>query len=493
VVLFGGSAIGGRLNDCWEWDGTTWTPASVGPIGPPTMRAPRLTWDPVHARVLLVASDVGSTVFAWHYDGANWVLLYSVRVTDGLADYSVAWDLMRGRAVLFGGGSTTGGAPATWEFDGTTWSAGLYDTSPRFRDGQAMAWSSAAQRVVLFGGAARDGKPAAPLDDTWTWEGSTWSSRPSATRPTPRGWFGMADDPERQRLVLQGGEDSLMPLRDTWEWDGVTWRQAAMANFPVVLHTATWDEAHQVVVGLDGEATWTWDGARWTRLVPRHAPMLFGWTSFAWDTARQRGVLFISTTERNETWLWDGSDWHATPASPATPAHALPGRTAMAYDPLRQRVVRFGGNGPRGAVDQTWLWDGATWTLAAPAHSPSARHSHAMAWDPVRERVVLFGGLDANGESHETWEWDGSDWHQRLTAGYGPYDTALGALAWDARAQRLVFVSRATASVYELDGAAWTYSSMVSRPESGEVKSLVFDPVRQRLLLLGKGVWAREP
>src|SRR5687767_936871 len=81
---------------------------------------------------------------------------------------------------------------------------------------------------------------------------------------------------------------------------------------------------------------------------------------------------------------------------------------AMAYDLGRQRVVLFGGRAP-GFGQDTWEWDGATWTRRFPANSPSARGGHRMAFDSVRARVLLFGGTDGSGVLNDTWAWDGSD------------------------------------------------------------------------------------
>ena len=64
-------------------------------------------------------------------------------------------------------------------------------------------------------------------------------------------------------------------------------------------------------------------------------------------------------------------------------------------DAARQRVVLFGGV----RLQDTWEWDGVSWTQATPAQSPSARWAHAMAYDAGRQRIVLFGGLGSGWQS----------------------------------------------------------------------------------------------
>ena len=82
---------------------------------------------------------------------------------------------------------------------------------------------------------------------------------------------------------------------------------------------------------------------------------------------------------------------------------------AMVYDASRQRVVLFGGNANGGRVDDTWEYNGTTWTQAAPNSKPSARDQHALAYDSVRQRVVLFGGLSGVTLA-DTWEYNGTTW-----------------------------------------------------------------------------------
>jgi hypothetical protein len=62
------------------------------------------------------------------------------------------------------------------------------------------------------------------------------------------------------------------------------------------------------------------------------------------------------------------------------------------------------------------LWGAApafgqfNWTQQHPATAPSARYGHGMAWDG--QRVILFGGITNGGGtiSAQTWAWDGANW-----------------------------------------------------------------------------------
>ncbi len=65
----------------------------------------------------------------------------------------------------------------------------------------------------------------------------------------------------------------------------------------------------------------------------------------------------------------------------------------MAYDASLGRVVIFGGGYSTPLQNQTWVWDGINWTEVHPAVSPGARYAASMAYDPLNNGLVLFGGF----------------------------------------------------------------------------------------------------
>jgi len=150
-----------------------------------------------------------------------------------------------------------------------------------------------------------------------------------------------------------------------------------------------------------------------------------------YDPVRGRCVLFGGTSQsvlNNETWEWDGSTW--TLMSTAGPnARSL---HALAYDGTRQRVILFGGTEQSGALPtDTWEWDGSQWTRVATT-GPSGRLSPSMGFDLVRGEVVLFGGrtFNVNSESDETWVWNGEEWTRRQVVNKPPSRSAA-AMWWD--------------------------------------------------------------
>ncbi len=78
-------------------------------------------------------------------------------------------------------------------------------------------------------------------------------------------------------------------------------------------------------------------------------------------------------------------------------------RHTAVYDPVRDRMVVFGGcSGPY--LNDVWALSLAgtpAWTQLSPSGStpPVARYSHTAIYDPVRDRMVVFGGSSGSGRS----------------------------------------------------------------------------------------------
>ena len=193
----------------------------------------------------------------------------------------------------------------------------------------------------------------------------------------------------------------------------------------------------------------------------------------AYDSVRGKVVLFggsyyngINHFYRDDTWEWDGTTW--TLRTPVTKPWTRFGHS-MAYDSVRGKVVLFGGYGGSYLLNDTWEWDGSNWTLYTPATKPSVRYYHAMTYDSVRGKVVLFGG-DNGSNLNDTWEWDGTNWTQRspattLSARSGhsmAYDSAQGKVVLFGGSYYINFSNLNINDTWEWDGTTWTDPSLAS-------------------------------
>jgi hypothetical protein len=192
--------------------------------------------------------------------------------------------------------------------------------------------------------------------------------------------------------------------------------------------------------------------------------------------------------------MWAGNanrpDWLvARPAAgpSARDAHA------MAYDSRRGRVVLFAGANEYSREDfsDTWEWDGAAWIERTPATSPPLRFGHAMAYDAARGRVVLFGGYDllAGLALADTWEWDGNTWVEAAPAATPPgrYGHSM---VYDSVRQRVVLFGGAgnddrLADTWEWDGRTWLERTPAASPPPRDFGACVYDGARGRAVLFG--------
>jgi hypothetical protein len=139
----------------------------------------------------------------------------------------------------------------------------------------------------------------------------------------------------------------------------------------------------------------------------------------------------------------------------------------MTYDAARRQLVLVGGNSddddPTNPGMETWVSNGATWTLASTA-GPAARDYAAVAYDSDRGRVLLYGGRSPKPVSGsyiiytDTWEWDGHAWTK--LSDDGP-STCGGYVAYDSARHRFVTIGyidpwgRPPLATWEWTGAAW--------------------------------------
>ncbi|MCA8971759.1 MAG: hypothetical protein KDC95_18360 [Planctomycetes bacterium] len=244
------------------------------------------------------------------------------------------------------------------------------------------------------------------VDDTYELRGNVWADRTTTSQPTARVGAAMSYDSQRRTVVLNGGFALLLSWNDTVEWDGTSWT--------------------------------------WRSPLNRPTPLSHHRLSF--DSARNRTVLFGGYSKRtypstvsNETWEWDGTNWKYALTANRPPARAEFG---MAFDPVRRRVVVFGGQDSTAEFGDTWEYDGANWMQVTPTTSPLSRWGCSMTFDPTRNRIVMHGGQRRSGSTiqllTDTWDFDGTTWRQLATTGSAV--RGEGNITYDTRAGCLVMV-----------------------------------------------------
>jgi hypothetical protein len=310
------------------------------------------------------------------------------------------------------------------------------------------------------------------------------STSPNVTQPAARYFHGVsyAYDAARQRTVVFGGSTGTAYLNDTWEWDGTRWT-------PVQADTATPGSSQP---------------------PQRESASMAG-------SPQSRTLLFGGSDDNgffNDTWQWTGTNWTKLQSDSFSPGANQPAQRAgsvMAYDNARQRTVLFGGSGWTGFLNDTWEWNGTTWTrmqadTATPGDSqPSRRTGAVLAYDSVRGRTVLFGGTaDGVNTLNDTWEWNGTSWtlKQADTAAPGvnqPTRRVRPGFAFDSVLQRTMLFGGYTSTggggylndTWEWDGSNWlarltnTGSPGPNQPSQREAAGLAYDAAQHRIVLFG--------
>ncbi|MCA8952460.1 MAG: hypothetical protein KDE27_23315, partial [Planctomycetes bacterium] len=413
VVLFGGEVLGGGLfpaNDTWEWDGAAWT-AMQPTQSPPGLSDHAMVWRGSTGRVLLFGGSAGlsgSQDTAWEYDGTTWALLATTAPPTTRDQHGMAWDSLRNRAVVFGGTDNAAIRQDTVALDTAgTWTVATAGATPPARQAGVLEFDAASGRLVLFGGIAT----VTPLTDTWESSGTGWVLVNSTGGPPPGGGHAAATDPVSGRVLLFGGPWLGNETNQTWEWLGTGWNQLTPPHAPPrrTLAAMTADPGTNTVLMFGGQGTtgstlgdtWEWDAVArdWTQRFPAHAPSPRGRVGLAWDRHRDVAVLFggrpsALSSANNETWEWNRTDWIQRSPATTPPARAFAG---MAYDPLRDRTVMFGGTSYSSLLGDTWEWDGIDWAQRTPPLAP-ANGTPLVAWHPGLARTVLVNGI-------ETWNY----------------------------------------------------------------------------------------
>jgi hypothetical protein len=310
-----------------------------------------------------------TAVFQIEEHQLNWIQPQEPVSPPGRCCMGIAYDPAMAASVMFGGFTNPTILNDTWTWSsGQGWSQLFPTTSPSPRESPAMAYDGAAGNIVLFGGSNANSNGIF-YNDTWIWDGTTWTQQFPAISPPVRQFGAMAYDAATRTVVLFGGFDGYTnPLGDTWTWNGLTksWTQ----HFPA------------------------------TSPSPRQPAMM------AYDDATKTVVLFSGSdgssdyTSFNDTWTWNGTAWtQQFPASIPSPREQAVG----AYDALLGSVVLFGGvDGPGGELNDTWIWTGTNWQQLHPAAVPTGRWVAGMDYDPIAQRLLLFSGFGTH-TLDDTW------------------------------------------------------------------------------------------
>jgi Galactose oxidase, central domain/Kelch motif len=486
MIVFGGSHSGVYFNDVWELTlGGTPTWNQLTPPSAPHVRSSHTAiYDPLRDRMIVHGGTYAGISSNSEHLGDSWALALSgtptwTQLPGGPERFahSAIYDPVRDRMVTFGGtvsasddyGRVYYNVDDVWELalTGTPTWADLTpaDGMPNEPSGHAAVYDPIGDRMLVFGGYRYYGIYAS--NDVWalTLAGSpTWSELEPSVPPTVRTSHATIYDPTRGRMVVFGGDNGYgQSLDDVW------------------------------ALSLSGSPTWVELRTAGPRERENHTAI--------YDPARDRMVICGG----NDYGSLFGDVWEL-PLSSRIWRHKSPsgtgpgvrmGHTAI-YDPIRDRMVLFGGDGG-GIQNDTWaltLSDSPAWTELTPSGTPpTPRSDHAAIYDAARDRMVVFGGFGAGSEVWSLTLSGTPTWSLLTTVGDPPVSRGMHVAIYDPIRDRMLVHGGHTggvgehADVWELTFAGtptWTELTPVGfSPTPRRGHTAIYDPIRDRMVVYG--------
>lgn len=390
VVLWGGyfGNLVGLNTEVYTLDlnGTpTWGEFIFSGTQPAGRRIPTAIYDPIRDRMVVYG---GMDMFGNNAFDETWALSLSTMTWQFLTpttavawqrySHSMLYDALHQRALVLGGIGPGGQVPpGPFRYYNDVWALSLSVSIPansatwiRLPDSQGtrdwpLIWiDSSHDRLVRLGGRTTSGENRY---DSW------------ALSLSPAGWSAISVDsvkaPARVGHVAFGGGAPA-----SWF--------TALGN-----PSSVWGRL------LPEESPWI--------PMPGGGPGIRYWAGAVFDDQESRAIVFggsssatsnATGTEYADLWLFDPATpaWQplAPPSTPTTRADAL-----VVWDTGRRRILVHGGRATIGGKTRprtdTWSYDAAsnTWSTLA-AGSFGGRWLEAGIYDPVRDRIVAFGGCD---------------------------------------------------------------------------------------------------
>ncbi|MGC2288634.1 MAG: PKD domain-containing protein [Thermoplasmata archaeon] len=273
-----------------------------------------------------------------------------------------------------------------------------------------MAYDPVLSEMVLFDGCS---DAACPSNDTWTYDGISWTNITNHRLPTPsaREGAGLDYDPAFGGVVLFGGSNPDLGLSygDTWLFTSAGWTNiSAKVGYP------------QKVGG--GNVAWSYG-------------------AMAFDPALDTMVVVDGCADAacdmiwNSTWFLRTSGWTLTVGPGPTADPTSLAYTSAAYDAADNDLVLFGGYDPVAATGSNYtflLTPTRTWVnitdedagcVASVCYTPPGRISDAMTWDSQLDAIFMTDGLNetSNLRLNDSWIFSGGVWlPANLTAPTAP-------------------------------------------------------------------------
>lgn len=234
--------------------------------------------------------------------------------------------------------------------------------------------------------------------------------------------------------------------------------------------------------------------ANWVQISTAKSPPPRSYCAMAFDPVSNKVVLFGglgSTSNLNDTWTFDGTNWAQINAPVAPPVR---NGATMAFDRPTKKLIMFGGFDANTYLQDTWIFDGATstWTQAQMTKSPPRGTGAMLFTDPLSGRAMMFGGYNAGNivpVYNNTWQWSGSLW-KKLNPSVVPYPRAWGTATLVADGKNVVLTGGTGDTIrsdntWTWDGKNWTMQAPATQVPAYIGAGSSWDPAAKAAILFG--------
>ncbi|MEP7323248.1 MAG: hypothetical protein ABI761_15085 [Saprospiraceae bacterium] len=291
--------------------------------------------------------------------------------------------------------------------------------TPGLRAHHALVYDENKKCIILTAGSTplNGGSDYIVYDDVWSFKGKKWI--PNQNTGDKRSSIRLAYDTKRKKIYSFGGyspDSSFCDLRvlDNGQWNIISRLPPMRASECGFVYDIKRDKlivfGGSSTRGQVNKETWEWNGTIWKKFNGDNPP---GRQAFAmvYDSKRNKTILYggmgTSPDETFEdTWEYNGSSWTLVNEKGPGPLHGM----GFTYDSKRGQFILFSGMSKSGRNRSTWAFNGSVWNRLS-EQGPPARAMGYMAYDKKRDRVVMFGGrITWPNDVNDTWEWDGTSW-----------------------------------------------------------------------------------
>lgn len=472
IVLFGGTHLTAEqtpeaLYDTWEFDGTNWQ--QVGTTGTPDVAKPVLEYDAERHEVVMMGIDKDDfKPVMYGYDSAakTWTQITPEKMPTCVNEGHMVYRPFN-KTLFFMGGICTANTSVLdepYEWNGTNWTKITTSNAVTRFWGRAVAFDRNANNVVAYGGSVVT--TADTNSDTTLFRSNAWRFPSLNKRPFPRSLATFQTDFTSGNVWLFGGlfDTSSGYRADLWGYRNKQWFPITVSEGPsggCANPNAAFDtDRARLVLVCSGATVYEFDPTAftWKSFTLDKTPDSRRFASLTYDKKLKKTVLFGgygTSNYFNDTWLWDGTTWTEV-KNGEKPNHR--GLTMMWYDPLQEKTILYGGIG-RANLDQKvtryadmWSFNGSGWTKMSVSQTPGERLGAQIAINPTTGKLLLMGGLRAE-----------SDEKGKVIRQYFSNDT------WE----------------WSGTGNAWTELHPDRAPDTRENGMMAWDPLANEIVVFG--------